>query len=91
MDIERRLTLDCCARFGSPATLEDCLALYAEDAVLWGYGPEPIRGKAGVRAFYEGIFASFSEIHLVLDEVLEDPAKRCLTGVPFFGAGLLTG
>lgn len=75
---ERALVQSCCDRFDAEG-LEDYLALYAEDAVLWGYGPEPIRGKAGIRAFYQGILATFSDIRLVLDDVLADPERNCLT------------
>lgn len=76
MNAEHRLVLDCCARFGDPDGLEDYLALYAPDALLWGYGPGPLQGKDAIRAFYEGVKAAFVDIDLVLDEVLEAEGGR---------------
>ena len=37
--------------------LDGYMTLYAEDVTLHGYAPEPM-DKAGVRDFYEGIFAA---------------------------------
>jgi steroid delta-isomerase-like uncharacterized protein len=44
------------------------LRIYHDDIRLHGYGPEPL-DRAGVQAFYEGIFAAFPGNHLEFHEV----------------------
>jgi steroid delta-isomerase-like uncharacterized protein len=47
--------------------LDGYLRVYADDVRLHGYTPEPL-DKAGVRAFYEGVFAAFPRNHLEIHE-----------------------
>ena len=50
--------------------LSGYLMLYADGIRLHGYTPEPI-DKAGVEAFYRGIFAAFGAPQLVFHDALE--------------------
>jgi predicted ester cyclase len=63
--------------------LDGYLALYDENIRLHGYSPEPM-DKAGVRAFYESIFAAFDsptlEFHEVLWEGEQCAIRFTLTG-----------
>ena len=43
------------------------LEVYADDVRVHGFGPEPM-DKPAVRAFYEGMFAAFTESRLELHE-----------------------
>ena len=44
--------------------------MYAEDARLYGYhGVEP--GRAGIRAFYQTIWAAFPDANVTLEHVIE--------------------
>ncbi len=79
MDRERALALHCAERFRTAGTLEEYLELYGEEAVLWGYGPGPLRGKGAIRAFYRGILEAFADIRLRFDDVLADESRQCLT------------
>lgn len=49
--------------------LDTYLALYGQDIKLHGYTPTPLDGS-GARAFYEDIFAAFTDLSLVLDDVI---------------------
>jgi steroid delta-isomerase-like uncharacterized protein len=51
--------------------LDGYLTLYDDDIRLHGYSPEPM-DKAGVRAFYEGIFTAFAKPQLEFHELLWD-------------------
>jgi len=64
------------------------LDLYDERIQLYGYGPEPMN-KDEVRAFYEGIFASLSNIGLEIHEIVEDDTGQL--GCRFTMRGTHTG
>ena len=64
------------------------LDLYDDRIQLYGYAPEPM-GKAEVRAFYEGIFASLSNISLEIHEIVEDDSSQL--GCRFTMHGTHTG
>lgn len=49
------------------ADLDGYLRVYDDGIQLHGYSPQPM-DKAGVRAFYEGVFAAFPENRLELHE-----------------------
>jgi predicted ester cyclase len=68
----RKTVLDAMARFGA-GDLDGYLeTLYDPSIKLHGYSPEPLDHQ-GVRAFYEGIFAAFSDMSLVShDEVVAE-------------------
>ena len=50
------------------------LELYDDRILLHGYADAPM-GKAEVTSFYQGIFASLSDIALEIHEVVEDGAQ----------------
>lgn len=67
--------------------LDTYLQLYDERIALHGYTEQPM-GKAEVRGFYEGLFASLSDIVLDIHEVVESGA---LLGCSFTMHGTHTG
>jgi predicted ester cyclase len=67
--------------------LDTYLELYDDQIALHGYSEEPM-GKPEVRAFYEGLFASLSEIVLEIHDVVENGA---LLGCAFTMSGTHTG
>lgn len=52
-------------------SLDGYLELYDDRIQLHGLTPEPL-DKAGVRAFYEGMWAAFDDRRLEFQEVLQD-------------------
>ncbi|HUI03650.1 MAG TPA: ester cyclase [Acidimicrobiales bacterium] len=54
--------------------LDGYLELYDERIELHGYSDKPM-GKAEVRSFYQGLFASLADIVLEIHEVVEDGAQ----------------
>ncbi len=67
LEPERARLARCCARF-SPGGLEDYLQLYHYDALLHGYGPEPLRALPSIRAFYQGILAAYPDARITLED-----------------------
>jgi len=51
--------------------LDGYLDLYAEDARLHGFAPEPL-DTTGARAFYEGLVAAFPGSHIELHDTFGD-------------------
>lgn len=62
-DQEMRSTFETAiAAFGDPARRDRYFeTLYAEDVVLHGYAPEPLRGTPTVEAFYAPLFDAFPD------------------------------
>jgi predicted ester cyclase len=69
MEEQNRRALEEAVRRFAPATLEEYLELYSEDAVLHFLPPGLPRGRAGARLFYGAFFAAFPDAMLVLDDM----------------------
>jgi predicted ester cyclase len=67
--------------------LDTYLELYDDRIALHGYSEEPM-GKSEVRGFYEGLFASLSDIVLDIHDMVENGA---LLGCAFTMHGTHTG
>ena len=68
---EQRAAFDRAVKSWNTGDLGGYLELYDERIQLVGYSEAPM-GKAEVTAFYQGIFASLSDIELEIHEVVED-------------------
>lgn len=52
--------------------LDAYLEIYDRGVVLHGYPPGLPPGVSGARAFYESIFAAFSDLELIIDETIAE-------------------
>lgn len=59
-------------RFNDPARREEYFDLYAEDAVLHGFGPEPLRGRAAAQAFYEMVWEALPDLVLSAEDLVAE-------------------
>ena len=67
---EQRAAFDRAIDAWNAGDLARYLELYDERIQLYGYSEQPM-GKAEVKAFYESIFQSLSDIELEIHEVIE--------------------
>ena len=60
--------------FNDPDSRPAYLHLYAANAVLYGYGPEPLDGEA-IRGFYGTLRSAFPDCRVEIEDVLADREK----------------
>jgi predicted ester cyclase len=87
MASSQREAFDRAIRAWNDGDLDGYLGLYDEGIALHGYSEAPM-GKVEVRSFYEGIFATLSDIRLDIHEVVEDGTRL---GCRFTMRGVQTG
>lgn len=72
-----RATLTALECFGDPDRRQAYFDLYAEDVVLHGYTPRPLRSRPAVQAFYTELFLAFPDARVTVDQTL--PSGEHLT------------
>lgn len=67
---DKKATLRTAVRHWNAGELDSYLEMYSEEAVLHGYGPEPI-GKAQAAAFYTEMMEAFPGSQVRLDDLID--------------------